>query len=324
MSRSFLLALALLATGVCVSPDVVDAQPADDALVTVSPFVFPEGVDPDAAIGALRYRGAVVIESVDEIGNPFYGLSGFWVSPDGRQYFGTEGGNWFNGSLTYAQDGYLNGFDILQTGPLLDSNGDPFAEEADKDAEALDFDGTHFLVGFEANNRVLRYRDFQSPAELLPLPAEALEGITAGGGFSSIAHSAGVGIIAMPEMRWPDRTRGWLVTDDGEGEIRLRPPGDWWLPVSISSFPNGDLLVLEIYQGPETETITVTRLGRISAESVQIGQIMEPVEIATLEPPLTEARFEGSAIRVGPDGQTYIYVIYNASPSVLFMFEVIT
>ena len=232
-----------------------------------------------------------------------------------------EGGNWIEGSLGYDDGGNLSTLSITNAGPLLDENGAPFAEDRDRDAEALDHDGTHYLVGFETHDRVLRYRTFDSPAERVSLPPEALEGIGQGTGFSSVAHLPGRGMIALPELTRPERTRGWLITNEGEGAVRLRPPDDFWLPVSLSPFPNGDLLVLEIYQSPQTQTTNVTRLGRISADSVKVGGLMEPVEIATLEPPLTVARFEGSAVRPGPRGETYIYVMYNASPAVLFMFE---
>jgi hypothetical protein len=34
-------------------------------------------------------------------------------------------------------------------------------------------------------------------------------------------------------------------------------------------------------------------------------------------------RFEGSAVRTGSEGEELIYVIQNAAPSVLFMFELV-
>jgi hypothetical protein len=258
MIRPPLVVLALSAT---IPAGMALAQTAGIPPVTVTTFTIPEGVDPDSPVGSLRYRGAVVIESTDA-DRPFTGLSGFWVSPDGSRFAGTEGGNWVEGALAYDANGNLSGFSIAQTGALLDANGQPFADDLDRDAESLDHDGTNYLVGFEGNNRVLRYKDFRSPAVPVPLP-----------------------------------------------------------PVSLSSFANGDLLVLEIYQHPETVTINVTRLGRIPASEIAIGGSMNPVEIATLQPPWTEVRFEGSAVRTGADGDTLIYVIQNAAPSVLFMFE---
>lgn len=323
MSRlSLSFAFFLSSIGVFLAGAAAEAQPSGIPPVTVSPFVFPEELEPESMIGTLRYRGAVVIESAEGDASPFFGLSGFWVSPDGNRFAGTEGGNWVEGTLAYDDDGNLNGFAIDRKGQLLDEDGDAFRDERDLDAESLDYDGTQYLVGFETHDRVLRYRDFESPAEPIALPPEALEGIADGAGFSSVVHLPDGTIIALPELTRPERTRGWLMTEEAEGLIWLREPEDFWLPVSLSSFPNGDLLVLEIFV-PQQGTANVTRLGRISAESIAIGSTMEPVEIATLEPPLTEARFEGSAISTGPRGETNIYVMYNASPAVLFMFELL-
>jgi hypothetical protein len=310
----------LLALSAAVPAHLSLAKPVGIPPVNVTPFEIPEGVDPDSPVGSLRYRGAVLIVSTDA-DRPFYGLSGFWVSPDGSRFAGTEQGNWVEGALAYDANGRLNGLSIAETGALLDESGQAFTDDLDRDAESLDHDGTHYVVGFEGNIRVLRYKDFQSRAVPVPLPPEALAEIAEGSGFSSVVHLSGGRLIALPEFTSLPRTPGWMVTPEAEGEIRLRAPGDWWLPVSLSRFANDDLLVLEIYQGPETQTINVTRLGRIPAGEIAIGGSMNPVEIATLQPPWTEVRFEGSAVRTGSEGEELIYVIQNAAPSVLFMFE---
>ncbi len=321
MSAARNVPMLLAAASLLAISDAAHAQTSAGPAVTVSPFVFPAELNVDDPIGALRYRGAVVIEGADEEENAFWGLSGLWVSPDGLRIAGTEGGIWLEGSLRYDANGNLSGFAIDRSGPLLDENGEPFTEDRDKDAEALDHDGRRYLVGFETHDRVLAYEDFGSRSVQLPLPPEALEGIPEGAGFSSIAHLPDGRTIALAELTRPRATRGWLMTGQGDGPIWLRPQ-ERWLPVSLSSFPNGDLMVLEILL-PEEGTANVTRLGRIAAADISIDGSMEPVEIATLQPPLTAARFEGAAIRTGPDGETLIYVIYNASPAVLFMFELL-
>src|SRR4030095_7371973 len=113
---------------------------------------------------------------------------------------------------------------------VCSSDLQPFAHADDKDAEALDFDGSRFLVGFETHDRVLAYRDFTSPAEPIQLPKEALVGIPRGTGFSSVAHLPNGATIILPEytaddpqnMRVSTRTRGRLLTKNGPG-----PP---WVP----------------------------------------------------------------------------------------------
>src|SRR5687768_2175951 len=273
-------------------------------------------------LGPLRFKGAVAVTRSDR---KFFGWSGLWVSPDGSRFAAVDGGDWAQGSLGHDRDGNLASLTVQAAGPLLDDKGQPFAHQDDKDAEALDFDGSRFLVGFETHDRVLAYRDFTSAAEPVALPAEALVGIPRGAGFSSVAHLPNGSTIVLPEYTADDpenlkvstRTRGWLFTKDGSGPVWLRKARG--LPVSLSAFPNGDLLLLEVL--PARGKITDTRLSRIPARDIAIGGTMRPRQIATLRPPLVDGRFEGSAVRRGTRGETLLYLMINDSPAALYMFE---
>jgi hypothetical protein len=276
----------------------------------------------DKELGPLRFKGAVTVTRSE---GKFFGWSGFWVSPDGSRFAGVDRGDWAQGTLSYDRNGNLASLTVQAAGPLLDEKGQPFVHEDDKDAEALDFDGSRFLVGFETHDRVLAYRDFTSAAEPIELPAEALVGIPRGAGFSSVAHLPNGSIIVLPEytaddpqnMRVSTRTRGWLLTKDGSGPVWLRKARG--LPVSLSAFPNGDLLLLEVL--PTRGKITDTRVSRIPANQIAIGGTMRPRQIATLRPPFADGRFEGSAVRRGSRGETLLYLMINDSPAALYLFE---
>ncbi len=273
-------------------------------------------------LGPLRFKGAVTVTRSE---GRFRGWSGLWVSPDGSRFAAVDGGDWAQGTLSYDGDGSLASLTVQAAGPLLDDKGQPFAHQDDKDAEALDFDGSRFLVGFETHDRVLAYRDFTSAAERIDLPEEALVGIPRGTGFSSVAYLPNGDTIALPEytaddpqdMRVSTRTRGWLLTKDRSGPVWLRKARG--LPVSLSAFPNGDLLLLEVL--PSRAKITDTRLSRISARDIAIGGTMRPRQLATVRPPLVDGRFEGSAVRRGTRGETLLYLMMNDSPAALYMFE---
>jgi hypothetical protein len=305
------------------------AAPASRAADTWHPYQFqasplkpPITAEIEKELGPLRFRGAVTVTRTE---GRFFGWSGFWVSPDGNRFSAVNDGDWAQGSLSYDGDGKLASLTVQAAGLLLDEKGQPFAHQDDKDAEALDFDGSRFLVGFETHDRVLAYRDFTSPAERVELPAEALVGIPRGAGFSSVALLPNGATIVMPEytaddpdnMRVSTRTRGWLFTKDGAGPVWLRKARG--LPVSLSAFPNGDLLLLEVL--PTRGKITETRLSRIPARDIAIGATMRPRQIATLRPPLVDGRFEGSAVRRGARGETLLYLMINDSPAALYMFE---
>ena len=60
-----LLIAALSIVCIACASQIASAQSADLPPLSVSPFVFPAALDPSEPIGALRYRGALVIESDD-------------------------------------------------------------------------------------------------------------------------------------------------------------------------------------------------------------------------------------------------------------------
>jgi hypothetical protein len=288
-----------------------------------SPLNPPVTAEIEKQLGPLRFKGAVTVTRTN---GRFFGWSGLWVSPDGSRFAAVDGGDWAQGALSYDGEGNLASLAVQATGPLLDDKGQPFSHPDDKDAEALDFDGSRFLVGFETHDRVLAYKDFTSAAERIDLPKEALVGIPRGTGFSSVAHLPSGATIVLPEytaddpqnMRISTRTRGWLLAKNDSGPVWLRKIRGL-LPVSLSAFPNGDLLLLEVLQN--NKKITDTRLSRIGAKDIEIGRTMQPRELATLRPPLVDGRFEGSAVRRGSRGESLLYLMINDSPAALYMFE---
>ena len=299
------------------------AETLDASRFQTSSFKPPLTAEIEMQLGPLRFRGAVAVTRTD---GKFFGWSGLWVSPDGSRFAAVDGGDWAQGTLSYDRDGDLASLTVQAAGPLLDDKGQPFTHQDDKDAEALDFDGSRFLVGFETHDRLLAYRDFTSAAEPIPLPKEALVGIPRGAGFSSVAHLPNGATIALPEytaddpqnMRVSTRTRGWLLAKNESGPIWLRKK-DRWLPVSLSAFANGDLLLLEVL--PASPKITDTRLSRISARDIAIGRTMRPRQLAIIRPPLVDGRFEGSAVRRDTRGETFLYLMINDSPAALYMFQ---
>ena len=298
------------------------AEPWHPSQFQASPLKPPLTAEIEQQLGPLRSKGAVTVARTE---GRFFGWSGFWVSPDGNRFSAVNDGDWAQGTLSYDGDGNLASLTVQAAGLLLDDKGQPFTHQDDKDAEALDFDGSRFLVGFETHDRVLAYKDFTSAAEPIELPAEALVGIPRGTGFSSVAHLPNGSTIVLPEYTADDpgnprvstRTRGWLFTKSGSGPVWLRKARG--LPVSLSAFPNGDLLLLEVL--PTRGKITDTRLSRIPARDIAIGATMRPRQIATLRPPLVDGRFEGSAVRQGARGETLLYLTINDSPAALYLFE---
>jgi len=184
--------LASMALGLLCPSSPAAAQLEAGGNISFAPIALQD--DPSGAdrLGRLRFRGAIELRRTDADGGEgqnFRGYSGLWVSKDGRRVAGVNFGEWMTASLTYDRDGHLAGLSDIATGPLLDEAGRIFEAEDDKDAEALDFDGKRFLVGFERHDRILGYRDFKSPAQTIALPSPALANIPYNMGFSSVAPS---------------------------------------------------------------------------------------------------------------------------------------
>lgn len=312
----------------CVITGSPQAHAGETPTVKVKRISLAQDDSARQDVGLLRFRGAVEVTSDDE---SFGGYSGLWVSPDGRRLSAVQNGHWTEARLSYDGDGDLAGFDLISLGPLLDETGRPFVEAMDQDAEALDYDGQRFIVGFETNNRLLAYQDFASPAERIALPAEALEGVPPVAGLSSVAVLPNKSLLSLAEYTsFPgdppgyvsNPTRAWLMTTDRAGAVWLRA-SNRWMPVALASFPDGDLLLLELYY-LEDAPITRTRISRIAADQIAIGNTLQATEIAELGPPIDAARFEGASVRRGPSGETLIYLISDIADKVrIYMFELV-
>lgn len=291
-------------------------KPVEVSAVPLNP------ADPtQTTVGSLEFRGALSL-TFREAG--LSGLSGLWVSPDGSRLVGVEDGGWIDANLSYDESGSLTGFTLSDRRPLLDSNGEAFSDPRDQDAEALDFDGTKYLVGFEEHDRILAYPSLRSPSQAIELPQAFLSDIFPGAGVSSVAGLSSDSVVTFAEYSPKAReesgaTAGWLL-GPRSGPIWLRYQNGW-VPVSVSPLPNGDLLLLEIFFEIE-KPIDQTRLSRIDRKEIAVGATLHPVELAVLEPPITTVRFEGASANSGPDGKPRIYVSSDVGEGVLlYMFQ---
>lgn len=320
------LLLALIPPSKATAAEV-NAPPIADLIV--APMAWPIDLGTVAKLGPLVYRGGVTLSTAD---GKFRGFSGLWISADGKRLVGVEEGGWLTARLAYDGGGNLAGLVPTDAGLLLDEQGKTFAAADDRKAEALDFDGSRFMVGFEINDRVLTYNSFKDRGTRVPLPAEALENIVRGAGFSSVTALKGGGMAFLAEYTRAtpttksyspnNPTRGWLRLKDGtSGPFWLRPSVAWF-PVSLDQLPDGDLLLVELYipRGTGAGEATTSRISRIKLADLRIGATVDAEELAILAPPMPSPRIEGMSIRKGREGEILVYVMANIAPSHLYMF----
>ena len=136
------LALLMLLAG-CQTSSGAEGAPA----VRASVFEFPVRADAEPDFGALEFRAGFILAG----GDPrFGGLSGLWVSADGRRLIAaSDRGTLWPADLEHAADGTLLGFAGWQAIEPGAAPGDP----PERDAEALAVTGAALQIADEGAPR---------------------------------------------------------------------------------------------------------------------------------------------------------------------------
>ncbi|MBM3559555.1 MAG: esterase-like activity of phytase family protein, partial [Alphaproteobacteria bacterium] len=184
-------------------------------------------------------------------------------------------------------------------------------------------------VAFERHPRLLRYPPGEPPFARTPTPMPAPPGIDAAPpneGLEAIAALPDGRIVAFAEGLRATARMGYAWLGDGQGWT----PMTWaltrpYVPVGAAVLPDGDLLVLE--RRFDLAGLG-SRLSRVDARALRPGAPMAGTELARLEPPYISNNFEGVAVRRGPRGQSFVYLVSddNFAPTLrtlLVMFEIV-
>lgn len=179
------------------------------------------------------------------------------------------------------------------------------------------------IVGFERRHRLWRYLPGQVAPEPLPAPAE-LAGQPTNGGIEGLALLADGRLLAIsegPEDR--KSTLAWVSDTDGWSVMTYATTGGF-RPTGAATLPNGDVLVLE--RRFTLRTGVAARVRRLAAAQIMAGAHLVARDVAEFRPPLSVDNFEGIAVRPGPDGRVWVYIVSddNFNPlqrTLLMMFE---
>ncbi|MBX9751043.1 MAG: esterase-like activity of phytase family protein, partial [Roseococcus sp.] len=181
----------------------------------------------------------------------FGGLSGLHLAPDLSVTAVSDLGRWWRSSLVLAE-GRLAGLGEVRHGPLRDASGAPLRRGASGDAESLiRLPQGDWLVGFERQHRVLRYRDLSGPG----VPVEPLPGLIeapGNGGLEGLALLPDDRLLGLAEQlpgpAGPESRAAWFGTPRS-GRITWRAtsylPAPGLDPTDVAALPDGGLLVLE-------------------------------------------------------------------------------
>jgi hypothetical protein len=265
------------------------------------------------AVGPLRYRGGLWLEARDD---RFGGFSGLRVSADGRRFVAiSDCGRVLDASLVYDDRGFLAGLSEPRLRPLLGPGGRRLLP-GEEDAESLapTPDGG-WIVGFEQRHRLWRYPAGEPPlrgppAPLLPPPGLATQepnrGLEALVGFEDgrlFGVAEGSSVPGPTTTAWLEKDAAWTVLAYPL-YYDASVPDEPFRPTDATLLPGGDVLVLERRYPP-----VALRLRRLDRGRLEQGGDLTGTELVRLDPPLTLDNFEGIDARVGPAGETLLYLI---------------
>ncbi|MDA5192553.1 esterase-like activity of phytase family protein [Govanella unica] len=268
------------------------------------------------SVGQLGYLGGLVLQSGDR---RFGGLSSLLVSADGREFLAvSDRGFWVVATLDY-RNGQLSGAHDLRISPILDPEGQPLitSKRWGSDAEALTEIPGGLIVAFEGQHRLWQYNATfgdvmeQKAAHPLPLPANiatAIAALPGNGGLESLTRLKDGRLFAIAEEGGPEAgiTPAWIL--DGDRSLSLfYQTGNNFKPTDLATLPNGDLLVLErrftLLQG------VAARVKYIAATDLKPGATVRGRELAMLSYPYHVDNMEGIAVREGPAGEIFVYLV---------------
>lgn len=286
-------------------------------------------------VGALTYRGGLVLSSSDPA---FGGWSDLAVSEDGREILAiSDEAHWLRARLEYDPSGDLAGMNGAEIAPMLNEAGRPMFEK-EGDAEGLTLERPHDLhgtaiVSFERNVRVWRY-DLSKGLDAKPTNVpigdwvkplhdnQQLEAITLWKPDTLLA-------FAEAKVRPGDDLLAAIEAYPGDGQPHTRTfavvPHDPFAITGVANAPDGGIFLLErrftLVGGGGME------LRHISANEIREGARLEGEVLVNLS--MQDANIdnmEGVAVRQGPRGEIFLYIISddNYSPlqrTLLLMFE---
>jgi hypothetical protein len=228
----------------------------------------------------------------------------------------SDRGTWLKADLGY-QNGDLTHLENGRAAPILGTDGDKVGIGR-RDAEGLTrAPQGGYVISFEGRHRLNHYPAAPLPTGHAPVPLATPEGLSKAPmnkGLEAIVPLSEDRYLLLTEDHRNDEldTIGWILTNPHDAnkstatEVSFAVSG-LFHPTDAALLPNGDVLVLERrYVAVKGGSM---RLRRIAREAIIPGARLVGTILGTIAPPLTVDNMEGLAVRIGPNGETLIYVM---------------
>lgn len=238
----------------------------------------------------------------------FGGFSGLELEEDGGFVAITDKAHWARARLVLDSDGVLTGIDGLEMGRLNDADDVDLTGYA-VDSEALTREpGGAFLIGFENEHRIGRFRSLRAPEEALPtLPGLAAQPIN--GGLESVLALPDGRIVAIAENSgdWADGFPGWIIQGERVTRFSL-VRHDWYEPTDLALGPAGEWVYLIERRFTLIGGFGI-RIRRFPVTALKDGARINPKLLGEItDPPLVE-NYEALATARDASGHTVLYMI---------------
>ena len=281
---------------------------AESLKIKTKPFTAFKTGDAQTQFGKLKFLGGLILKSKHD---DFGGISAIRFLEDTNFIAVTDKARVITGSLEREGNQPVKIKDEKIT-RIKSAKGKTITGAEDKDSESVEILENQFLIGYERNDRLMRFNlkgrtliaDGKYNIDFEPFDFPDNKGLEAIA-FDKTSNK----LYAFTEyaLNEDGDHRGFIVSEGKiEREIAVREKNGFSL-TDAAILPDGDLLMLERYYNPFTGPFM--RLRRIKKAILETSDILDGEVIATFDNTYEIDNMEGLAISEMEDGATRLTVV---------------
>ena len=255
----------------------------------------------------------------------FGGLSGLIINNNYSFHAIGDQGIWVTGKLNLDDKNKINSISDAKLGYLKNENDNYLVRlgKSFTDAEAIEIYDEKLIVSFERNHRILLYNQinkkpyiFYDKLRLLDLPNN--------GGIEAMASLKDNSLFLLSEdlVTSDDKLMGFILKNNKLKKVFINRSGSF-KPTDLSALPSGDIILLERSYSPIKGA--AAKISLIKLEDLLYKEIIFPIQIDIIAPPMVVDNFEGISILELEGGGFDIFILsddnFNAfQKTLLFQF----
>lgn len=268
--------------------------------------LFSDTTNTSHLLKNLEYVSGLEINSNHE---DFGGLSGLLI--DNNYEFTAIGdqGIWINGKLVFNDNKELSSISNAKLGYLKNQKNKYLVRSGKSltDAESVELFNGKFIVSFERKHRILSYDKIDGIPELLYDKINLLD-LPNNGGIEAMTSLKDNSLIFISEdlVTSDEKIVGFRLHKNKLSKIFVKKSGAF-KPTDLSKLPSGDILMLERSFTPIKGA--KARISLIKYQDIIKNDLITPIYLDTIAPPMIVDNFEGISIIKSNNGGYYIFIL---------------